>query len=218
MTIGEDGFSVCGRLEDHPQYEKWKDEMAPGELWSLFGEKWLLQGVADGEQAILRRPRGPGRLRHGHRARRSSTDRGDRLARREPARLATTMDRRGSTGRTVDVDIDPIRAQELGIKVHGHFNGEPGLPNTWAARRALAYVLSRHEDEAVDAILLIRDMDDQAERRQGLEQGRATFSSITRIVIGLAIPERECWGPRWLRAERRGREGETCGGNPEPRI
>ena len=46
MTIGEDGFSVCGRLEDHPQYEKWKDEMAPGELWSLFGEKWLLQGVA----------------------------------------------------------------------------------------------------------------------------------------------------------------------------
>ena len=46
MTIGEDGFSVCGRLEDHPQYEKWKDEMAPGELWSLFGEKWLVQGGA----------------------------------------------------------------------------------------------------------------------------------------------------------------------------
>jgi predicted ATPase len=43
MTIGEDGFSVCGRLEDHPQFAKWKDEMAPGELWSLFGEKWLVQ-------------------------------------------------------------------------------------------------------------------------------------------------------------------------------
>ena len=46
MTVGEEGFSVCGRLEDHPQYEKWKDEMAPGELWSLFGEKWLVQGAA----------------------------------------------------------------------------------------------------------------------------------------------------------------------------
>jgi predicted ATPase len=46
MTVGDDGFSVCGRLEEHPQYEKWKDEMAPGELWSLFGEKWLVQGVA----------------------------------------------------------------------------------------------------------------------------------------------------------------------------
>ena len=43
MTIGEDGYSVCGRLEDHPQFAKWKDEMAPGELWSLFGEKWLVE-------------------------------------------------------------------------------------------------------------------------------------------------------------------------------
>lgn len=87
----------------------------------------------------------------------------------------------------------PSRAQELGIKVHGHFNGEPGLPDARAARRALAYVLRRHEDVAVDAILLIRDMDDQAERRHGLEQGKAAYSSRTRIVIGLAIPERECW-------------------------
>jgi predicted ATPase len=46
MTIGEDGFAVCGRLVDHPQFGKWKDEMAPGELWSLFGEKWLAEGVA----------------------------------------------------------------------------------------------------------------------------------------------------------------------------
>lgn len=47
MTIGKDGYSVCGKLTDHPEFEKWKDEMAPGELWSLFGEKWLLDaGVA----------------------------------------------------------------------------------------------------------------------------------------------------------------------------
>ncbi len=44
MTLGEDGSSICGRLDQHPEFEKWKDEMAPGELWSLFGEKWLLQG------------------------------------------------------------------------------------------------------------------------------------------------------------------------------
>ena len=41
MTIGPDGYSVCGRLTDHPQFDKWKDEMAPGELWSLFGENWV---------------------------------------------------------------------------------------------------------------------------------------------------------------------------------
>jgi hypothetical protein len=85
----------------------------------------------------------------------------------------------------------PSRAQELGIKVHGHFNGEPGLADARSARRALAYVLRRHE--AVDAVLLIRDRDDQPERRQGLEQARASFAALTRIVIGVAIPERECW-------------------------
>jgi len=46
MTTGEDGFAVCGRIVDHPQFDRWKDEMAPGELWSLFGEKWLAEGVA----------------------------------------------------------------------------------------------------------------------------------------------------------------------------
>ncbi len=47
MSISKDGYAICGRLEEHPQFDKWKDEMAPGELWSLFGEKWLAEeGVA----------------------------------------------------------------------------------------------------------------------------------------------------------------------------
>ncbi|MBI1902973.1 MAG: AAA family ATPase [Planctomycetia bacterium] len=44
MTIDKDGYAACGRLDDHPLFERWKDEMAPGELWSLFGEKWLAEG------------------------------------------------------------------------------------------------------------------------------------------------------------------------------
>jgi predicted ATPase len=40
-TLEKDGSVACGRLTDHPDYEKWKDEMAPGEFWSLVGEKWL---------------------------------------------------------------------------------------------------------------------------------------------------------------------------------
>ncbi len=46
MTIGADGYSVYGKLTDHPDFERWKDEMAPGELWSLFGEKWLAEAGA----------------------------------------------------------------------------------------------------------------------------------------------------------------------------
>ncbi|HBH54592.1 MAG TPA: hypothetical protein DDY91_22135 [Planctomycetaceae bacterium] len=41
LATGPDGNSVCGRLSDHPDFERWKNEMAPGEMWSLFGEKWL---------------------------------------------------------------------------------------------------------------------------------------------------------------------------------
>jgi predicted ATPase len=48
MTVlRDDGATVCAPLASHPQFAKWKDEMAPGEMWSLFGEKWLVEaGVA----------------------------------------------------------------------------------------------------------------------------------------------------------------------------
>ena len=36
------GGIVCRPITDHPKYKKWKDEMTPGEMWSLFGERWVL--------------------------------------------------------------------------------------------------------------------------------------------------------------------------------
>lgn len=45
MTTDSKSHAICGRLTDHPQFERWKDEMAPGELWSLFGEQWLAEGA-----------------------------------------------------------------------------------------------------------------------------------------------------------------------------
>jgi predicted ATPase len=41
VTLDEHGHSVFGALQDHPQYNQWKDEMTPGEMWSMFGENWL---------------------------------------------------------------------------------------------------------------------------------------------------------------------------------
>jgi predicted ATPase len=48
MTILNDkGATVCAPLTDHPKFDRWKDEMAPGEMWSVFGENWLTgQGTA----------------------------------------------------------------------------------------------------------------------------------------------------------------------------
>ncbi len=45
MTCLQDGATLCAPLEDHPKFEKWKDEMSSGEMWSLFGEKWLVEKV-----------------------------------------------------------------------------------------------------------------------------------------------------------------------------
>jgi len=85
----------------------------------------------------------------------------------------------------------PGRAREAGIRVHGQFNGEPGLPDSQAARRTIAYVLRKLV--CVDAILLIRDVDDQGERKHGLEQARAVYASECTIILGVAIRERESW-------------------------
>jgi predicted ATPase len=45
LATGPDGAARCGRLTDHPKFSTWKDEMSPGEIWSLFGEKWLTEGA-----------------------------------------------------------------------------------------------------------------------------------------------------------------------------
>lgn len=40
VTADSEGYSTVHKLTDHPEFDKWKDEMAPGEMWSLFGDKW----------------------------------------------------------------------------------------------------------------------------------------------------------------------------------
>ena len=44
-TLRDDGSVACGRLDEHPEFGKWKEEMTPGEFWSLVGEKWLVEAT-----------------------------------------------------------------------------------------------------------------------------------------------------------------------------
>lgn len=39
--LSDDGSTACEPLTHHPKFEKWKDEFHPGEMWSVFGEKWV---------------------------------------------------------------------------------------------------------------------------------------------------------------------------------
>jgi predicted ATPase len=47
-TLKDDGSVACGRLDAHPEFDKWKETMAPGEFWSLVGERWLVEAEAGG--------------------------------------------------------------------------------------------------------------------------------------------------------------------------
>jgi predicted ATPase len=45
-NITDDGTVTVGRLDEHDKFARWKDEMTPGEFWSMVGEKWLTQAPA----------------------------------------------------------------------------------------------------------------------------------------------------------------------------
>ncbi len=49
--LAENGFARCEKLTAHPEFEKWKGLMAPGEFWSNVGEEWIgkLGGAAANE-------------------------------------------------------------------------------------------------------------------------------------------------------------------------
>ena len=82
-------------------------------------------------------------------------------------------------------------AEAAGIEAEGFFDGEPGLPDARAARRALRYL--RETIPELEAVVLVRDQDDQDDRRKGLEQARNEDHEGLRVVVGLAVVEREAW-------------------------
>lgn len=42
-SLSDDGYAAVRPLTDHPEYERWKDVMAPGEFWSTVGERWVTE-------------------------------------------------------------------------------------------------------------------------------------------------------------------------------
>ncbi len=85
----------------------------------------------------------------------------------------------------------PQLAAERRIRVHGHFQGEPGAPDAHAALKAL--LVLRSSERTPDAFVLLRDDDGQSARKKGLNQARERLSQSKRVVIGLATTKREGW-------------------------
>ena len=82
-------------------------------------------------------------------------------------------------------------AINAGFNMQGHYDEEPAKPDARAAHRAVLYL--RYAIPNLAGILLIRDQDNQPERREGLEQARREAKLPLPIVVGLAVVERECW-------------------------
>lgn len=85
----------------------------------------------------------------------------------------------------------PRLARAERIRAHGHIGGNPLEADAGAARRAILYLKAAFEE--LDGIVLLRDQDDQPERQLGLEQARSENHGSPRIVVGLAVVERESW-------------------------
>lgn len=87
--------------------------------------------------------------------------------------------------------------KKLGVLVpQGHFAGKPALPDATMGRTVLSIARAVRKKEAVDAVLIVRDMDDQGKaRREGLKQAHDEARPWARfaIVVGIVDPEREAW-------------------------
>jgi len=77
------------------------------------------------------------------------------------------------------------------VAVVGFINGLPASPDAHNALRALW--LFHRLDPRPDAVMLIRDSDNDLERRDGLHQARDSEPWPFRVVIGFAHTKRECW-------------------------
>jgi hypothetical protein len=43
-SLDDEGLAHAALLSDHPDFERWKDVMSPGEFWSTVGESWAANG------------------------------------------------------------------------------------------------------------------------------------------------------------------------------
>lgn len=113
----------------------------------------------------------------------------------EPETLETQRQWRGLTPadsflRWASVNSEAERMKLRG-GIYGHFNGTPGGPDAFVARKAL--LLYAFLSQRPAAVLLIRDSDGDSRRRTGLEQARDARPWPFKVVIGVAHPKREAW-------------------------
>lgn len=49
MMASDAGGALIGKLTEHPEYERWREDMTPSEFWTVFGEEWLAKARTKAE-------------------------------------------------------------------------------------------------------------------------------------------------------------------------
>ncbi len=85
------------------------------------------------------------------------------------------------------------RARRIGPIGHRKTGGS-GSIDFAQARKAIILVEQLMRDRPIRALLLIRDLDTQSERKAGMEEARAEVNEdVLKVILGAANPKREAW-------------------------
>jgi len=105
----------------------------------------------------------------------------------------------------LDIHDATEHARNRRLRFHGHFNGEPAASDAQMFRAAL--VLFAEEAEPPKAVVIARDVDDDAERRKGFTQADKVTDWPFKVIGALATPEIEAWlVAAWTPEDRAERE------------
>jgi len=103
-----------------------------------------------------------------------------------------------SRWRDIDKIIESFKPLGLRTKILGHVKGRPLKADGARSMKVLQVIgfLQHKMDRQIKAVLFIRDLDKQPERRAGMEQAReekADLQPSLQIIIGTADRVREAW-------------------------
>ena len=98
------------------------------------------------------------------------------------------------TGRRLRwIEIDNL-GRQMKLPVRRYEKWVSDRPDYRSAIRALRVIKALFDEVA--AVVLIRDVDDQVERLDGLKDARAHYylnDGVSKVVVGVANTKRECW-------------------------
>lgn len=94
--------------------------------------------------------------------------------------------------KSVDQEHKSCFPGNFGMSHMGRFGGQPALPYSRSARKAIQVLKSRFTD--TDGFVLVCDEDVRDSRRlDGLRQARDTSGLASRTAVGVACPKLEAW-------------------------